>query len=106
MGVDFKTTAEQRRVTNSSPRGRGKARGAGLCSPGSRRGLDHEPRKKVPRDAAAATCPAFDLASAATAGIGGRHLRGDSLRRAQSSLRDSRPASPAAGMSCRQRSVQ
>lgn len=77
------------------PWGGATARGAGLCSPGSRRGLDHEPRQKVPRDAAAATSPA-------TAGVRSRHLRGDPLRRAQSGLRDSRAASPAAGRSGRQ----
>lgn len=84
--------------------GRGLAQGAGLCSPGSWRGLDHEPRQEVPRDAAATTCPAFDLTAAATAGIGGCHLRGDPFRRAQaqSSLQDSRRASPAAGRSPRQ----
>lgn len=80
------------------PWGGATARGAGLCSPGSRRGLDHEPRQKVPRDAAASTSPA-------TAGVGGRHLRGDPFRRAQSGLRDSRAASPAAGRSGRQRSA-
>lgn len=77
--------------------GQGQARGTGLCSPGSGRGLDHEPRQKVPRDAATTTCPVSDLSSAAPAGIGGRHLRGDSLRRARSSLRDSGPASSEAG---------
>lgn len=107
----YRTAAEQLRVRNFSPRrwggkrsvnspgtplgGGATARGAGLFSPRSRLGLDHEPRQKVPRDAAATTSPAFDLASAATAGIGGRHLGGGSLRRAQGSLRDPRPASPA-----------
>lgn len=61
-------------------------KGAGLSSPGSRRGLDHQPRQKVPRDAGATASPALDLASAATAGIGGRHLAGAASGR----LRDPR----------------
>lgn len=84
--------ARQRRVRilQGTPGGGAGAAGAGLCSPGSRRGLDHQPRQEVPRDTGTTAWPALDL-SAAT-GERGCHLRGvRGLRRGRG------PASPAEG---------